>query len=211
MNAKTTLQPFDHFEGAVLSVRGALQKNAIELHYTFTYNGEDGGNLGTLEASIPVLDIITGLQSLLVAEHCEHAYQEPLLVNKVQIGADNTDTETIICWKDQTNSLWHIQDTLYRSLAGRMPDSAQGNDLSMFHLYPVENNPLGQWASIAFAQKERKEQEADVYCGLTILQRQACLGCIRDRAKQVLEYDKTHAMTVCIIAGGRGRGREVTC
>jgi hypothetical protein len=200
VNTMTILQPFDHFQGGALSVRAALRKDAIEMHYTFAHEGENEGNFRDLEVDVPVLDIITGLPSLLVSERCEHGYQEPLAVSKVQIGADSDDTKKITCWKDPADSLWHIQDTLYTFLTSAMPDSAQGNHLSIFQLYPVENNRLGQWVSVAFAQKERKRDSTNF--GLTIFQRQACLGCIRDRAKQILNNEPYRPEAICIIAGG---------
>jgi hypothetical protein len=203
VNVKNVLQPFNHFEGASLFVRASLQKDAIEMHYTFTHEAEDEeGNPRDLEVDVPVLDVITGLRSLLVTKPCEHECKEPLLVNQVRIGVDGENGEKVIYWKDSTNSFWHIQDTLIRHGTSGGPNSPRENRSPTIQFYPVENNPLGQWASVAFAQRDLKQCEANSSCSLTILQRQACLECTRDRSKQVLAYDTNHATTVCIIAGG---------
>src|SRR5256885_375251 len=68
-----------------------------------------------------------------------------------------------------------------------------------YTLLKKKNPPLCQWTSVAFAQKIRTQYNAPLLSDF--FQRQACLGCIQDRAKQVLTYDKNHAMTICIIAG----------
>jgi hypothetical protein len=202
VEVKTQIQPFNHFPGATLSVDASLQRDAIRMHYTFKHESDDGTEgYRDLEVDILVLDIIVGLESLLVTAPCSHAFREPLYVTRIEMNADGPASEKKIYLKDSTNCLWQIRDILTDSGVRSIP-ADRSPSLSVHNLYPVENNPLGQWASVAFSQQKVDPSDTHSERGLIILQRQACLACTRDQIKQILMSDVSHPLEICIIAAG---------
>ena len=154
-----------------------------------------------LEADVLVLNIIRGLQSMLVTGPCTHGFRNPLGVTRIVMNADGPENEKRMYLKDSTDSLWQVRDTLINGGAGSI-SAERGPSVSVHNLYPVEDNPLAQWASVAFAQQRLEPSDTDSDRGLIIFQQQACLACARDQVKQILTHDMNRPLEICIIAAG---------
>ena len=195
------LAPFDHFPGMVLSVKASLQKDAIRMQHTISYeSSEDSEDVMSLEIDVPVLDISDGLQSLHLIPSCTHEFETPLQVTKLQ-ASDNADSvhRPKSYWKDSVGDLWQVRDTL-KFETFDFDDDCFPRAFNIFHLYPVKANALGQWAAVAFIQNQRKESR--IKNGGTYLQQKACLACTGDYVRAQLSTNDHY--DICIISAGKG-------
>jgi len=200
VDIKNQLAPFDHFPGMALSVKASLQRDAIRMQHTVSYeSSEDSEDWMSLEIDVPVLVISDGLQSLHLIPSCTHGFETPLQVSEVQV-YDNADGvhQPKSYWKDSVGDLWQIRDTLKFETID-FDNQGLPRAFNIFHLYPVKNNALAQWASVALAQNQRKESQ--IRHGGMYLQQKACLACTGDYVRAQLS--KNDHYDICIIMAGK--------
>lgn len=196
------LRPFNHFPNANLSLNASLQREAIRLKYTFSFEGYDNDDdLKSLEIDIPVLAIADGLNNLYTTPSCSHGYKTPLAVTMVRLREENSPSfspNPTVCFLDAEGKLWQVRDTL--TCDRRRTDSESAPQFGgATHLYPVDNNPIAAWASVALAEHQTQTWK---HPPVRLLQQRACLSCTRAYAQAVEDTNRGQPRDIFIISAG---------
>jgi hypothetical protein len=183
------VRPFDAFPGSTISVSASLQKDSIRLRYTFEYDGQGGDDEPlSVEIDIPVLDVIRGFEDLVNTKPCQHVFESPVKVGKSQ-------HREHIYYRDMTSPLatWKVQHTLLDENSIKDEEERQ---FVVFWVYPVQSNPIAQWASCGLAyRKLQKRSQIVGKIGNLVFQQGTCLSCVRDQLLSKSDEDS------CIISG----------
>jgi hypothetical protein len=173
------LKPFNHFPHAELILKASLQRDAIKLQYTFSFESEDEvGELMSLEIDVPVIELSSGLCNLYRTPACPHGYRNPIQV--MQVRPQTSKKQGL--WQDEYDHLWQIRDKLTFGMED--PNmSTSTSHLCINHLFPVDGNPIAGWAAVALSWHRSKFWRPAQ--AVLLLQQKACLSCTLAYAEEL--------------------------
>jgi hypothetical protein len=165
--------PGNNYSGrkTTLTLEASVTTNEIHLNYIVGLGPPEN-----LRLVVTVGMIMDNLQLLKVTSPCTHFSDQPLhLRNRVLDSAGGAKT---YWFKDNSDTLWFLPRTLCPLKQEEEPLEAEGV-MTLVYYYPVTDNSLAQWLSVANATNIKNDRFHHVY----ILQRECCLECTIKQAK----------------------------